>query len=159
MTFNVIETTKRNGFCGSHDGGYREFYHMDYRSSFLPVLLLYPGEGSGVFFRNIGQLSPEYTAIHSEAWNCSDNRVKVKLSQCLTSETLHHKEIWGTGGTAPPLDGGELSQSRPGRFNSTEKEPSIHWIRGCIGSRARLDAVEKRTMLPLPGIEPRPSNL
>jgi hypothetical protein len=32
-----------------------------------------------------------------------------------------------------------------------------HWIGGWVDPRAGLDAMEKRKILPLPGIEPRPS--
>jgi hypothetical protein len=32
--------------------------------------------------------------------------------------------------------------------------PDTHWIEGWVGPRAGLDAMEKRKILPLPGIEP-----
>jgi hypothetical protein len=39
------------------------------------------------------------------------------------------------------------------------KEPiGIHWIGGWVGPGAELDAVEKREILLLPGIEPRLSS-
>jgi hypothetical protein len=73
-------------------------------------------------------------------------------------------ETWGSGGVAPPfltlvLDGGEWSASRPGRFTPEESAPGTHWIGGWVGPRVRLDSMEKRQILPLPGIEPRPSSL
>jgi hypothetical protein len=39
------------------------------------------------------------------------------------------------------------------------KAPDIHWIRGCVGLRAHLNAMEERKILSLPRIEPRPSSL
>jgi hypothetical protein len=40
------------------------------------------------------------------------------------------------------LDGGDWSASRPGRFAPTERAPGTHWIGGCVGPRAVLDAVQ-----------------
>jgi hypothetical protein len=51
------------------------------------------------------------------------------------------------------LVGGEWSASRLGRFTHGERDPSNHWIRGWVGPRAGLDDVEKRKVLPLPGLE------
>jgi hypothetical protein len=64
---------------------------------------------------------------------------------------------------APPflvsaLDRGEWSASRPGSITSAEIAPRAHSIGGWVGPRFGLDEVEKKTMLPLPGIEPRPSS-
>jgi hypothetical protein len=42
------------------------------------------------------------------------------------------------------LDGGEWSDSRPGRFTSKERTPVTHWIGGWVGPRTVLDAVVKR---------------
>jgi hypothetical protein len=58
----------------------------------------------------------------------------------------------GSGGIAPPfltlaLDGDEWSAPRPGRFTPGERSPGNHWIGGCVGSRASVDAVEKRKIL------------
>jgi hypothetical protein len=36
--------------------------------------------------------------------------------------------------------------------------PHTHWIGGCVGPRAGLDAVEKRKILSVPEVEPRPSS-
>jgi hypothetical protein len=55
------------------------------------------------------------------------------------------------------LVGSELSASRGGRFTLGETAIGIHWIGGGIGLRGRLDTMENRKILPLPGIEPRPS--
>jgi hypothetical protein len=57
--------------------------------------------------------------------------------------------VWGSGDLAPPflacaLDWGEWSAWRTGRFTPGERAPGTHWIGGWVGSRAVLDAVEKR---------------
>jgi hypothetical protein len=52
------------------------------------------------------------------------------------------------------LDGGEWSDSRPGRFTPREKAPGTHWI-GWVGSRAVLDAMVK-TKIPNPRLESNP---
>jgi hypothetical protein len=48
------------------------------------------------------------------------------------------------------------SASRPGHFTPGERGPGTHKIGGWVGPRAAVDAVEKRKILPLLGIEPRP---
>jgi hypothetical protein len=52
----------------------------------------------------------------------------------------------------------EWSASRPCRFPPKEIVPGSPWIGGWVGQRPSLDATEKRRMLPLAGIEPRPSS-
>jgi hypothetical protein len=42
------------------------------------------------------------------------------------------------------LDEDEWSASRPYRFTPKERALGTHWIGGCVGSRAILDAVVKR---------------
>jgi hypothetical protein len=39
-------------------------------------------------------------------------------------------------------------------FTPRERAPGAHWIRGWVGPRTGLDVVEKRNILPLPGIQP-----
>jgi hypothetical protein len=68
------------------------------------------------------------------------------------------KTYWMSG--APPLltsalDGEEWSVSRPGSFILLEIATATHWIKGWVGPRVDLDAVERRKILPLPGIEPQ----
>jgi hypothetical protein len=53
------------------------------------------------------------------------------------------------------LDGGEWSDSRPGHFTPRERDPGAHWIGGCVGHRAGLDAVVKRK-IPSPRRESNP---
>jgi hypothetical protein len=43
---------------------------------------------------------------------------------------------------------------RPG-----ERNPGTHWIGGCVDHRIKLDNVEKRKILPLPGFEVQPLGL
>jgi hypothetical protein len=73
-------------------------------------------------------------------WGCSAIRKKGTAVPVLNR----------SGGIAPPfftsaLDGCERSASRPGRFTAGI-EPQYHWIGGCVGRRAGLDDVEKRTL-------------
>jgi hypothetical protein len=39
-----------------------------------------------------------------------------------------------------------------------ERATGTHWIGGWVGPRTGLDVVEKRNILPLPGIQPRLSS-
>jgi hypothetical protein len=55
-------------------------------------------------------------------------------------------------------DGGEWSASRPGLFIPREIATGTYWIEGWVYLKAGLGAVEKRNILPLPGIETRPSS-
>jgi hypothetical protein len=83
---------------------------------------------------------------------------KAKLPLCLIK---HHtlKMYWGGWGIDPPfltsaLSGGEWSDSRP-----LPLYPQYPLDRRLVGPRASLDAVgEKKNLLLLPGIEPRPSS-
>jgi hypothetical protein len=52
--------------------------------------------------------------------------------------------------------GCERSASRSGRFTPRERDPSTHWIWGCVVPRAGLDDMEKRNFLTLPEMELRP---
>jgi hypothetical protein len=54
------------------------------------------------------------------------------------------------------LVGGEWAASRLGRFTLEERAPGTHWIGRWVGPRTSLDDVEKRKMLPLPGLELQP---
>jgi hypothetical protein len=65
----------------------------------------------------------------------------------------------GSEGIVPPfwtsaLGGGEWSASCTGYFTPGERSPGAHWLEGWVGPRTGLDAVEKRKMLLLPGMEP-----
>jgi hypothetical protein len=54
------------------------------------------------------------------------------------------------------LIGGQWSASCPGRFTTEENAPCAHWIGAWIGLGTSLDGVERRKILPLPGLEIRP---
>jgi hypothetical protein len=43
-------------------------------------------------------------------------------------------------------------------FYPRDKAPGTHWIRGWVDPKTGLDVVEKRNILPLPGIQPRLSS-
>jgi hypothetical protein len=53
------------------------------------------------------------------------------------------------------LNGGEWSATSPGRFTPGEIASSTHWIGGWVGPRIDLEDVERRKILPLPGLELR----
>jgi hypothetical protein len=87
--------------------------------------------------------------------------VEVKVPLCLTK---HHaiKTHWWSGGISQltltsALDGGEWSASRPGRFISSERAPSTHWVGGWVGPKAGLDTVSKRK-IPNPRQESNPDH-
>jgi hypothetical protein len=87
----------------------------------------------------------------------------MSLSFLLTEH--HNMEVhWGNGGTAPyilnsALDGGEWSDSRPGRFTPRERAPGTQLIGGWVDPRAGLDAVMKRKIpSPCQDSNPRPSS-
>jgi hypothetical protein len=52
--------------------------------------------------------------------------------------------------------GGEWSATRPGRFTPVERVASTHWIGHWVDPNARLEEVEKRKFLILPGLKLRP---
>jgi hypothetical protein len=88
---------------------------------------------------------------------------KVKLSLCLIDQVLCNEDVWGCGGIASQfltsaLDGGERSSSRSSRLIPGERVPDTHLIGVLVGPRSGVDTVEYRKILPLPEMEPRPSN-
>jgi hypothetical protein len=54
------------------------------------------------------------------------------------------------------LIGGEWLVSRSCRFTPLERAPGTHSVGGWVNPRARLEDVEKRKFLTLPGLELRP---
>jgi hypothetical protein len=46
------------------------------------------------------------------------------------------------------LDGGEWSDSRPGRFIPRERAPGTHWIGGWVDPRTVLDAAKRKISSP-----------
>jgi hypothetical protein len=58
-------------------------------------------------------------------------------------------KTYGDGDTAPrvlilAIDGVHRSVSNPGALSPKEIAPGTHWVGGCVGPRAGLDAVKKR---------------
>jgi hypothetical protein len=68
------------------------------------------------------------------------------------------KMSWGVLFLTSLLDGSQWSASRLGSFTPEESALATHYIRGWLGPIAGLDTVEQKKSLPLPGIEPLPSN-
>jgi hypothetical protein len=56
------------------------------------------------------------------------------------------------------LGGGEWSASYLDHFTPGERPPNTHWIGGWLGPRVSFGTVEK-SLVPLPGIELRPSRM
>jgi hypothetical protein len=61
---------------------------------------------------------------------------------------VRHEGVWGSGGITPlflesALDGCEWSASLSGHFIPGKTAPHTHWIRGLVGPRAGLDALDK----------------
>jgi hypothetical protein len=89
---------------------------------------------------------------HDRSIHSRKNFYKAKLSLYLTNKHYAMKayrrvDIF----LSSALDGSEWSASRSGRFT-----PGTHWIGDWVAPRARLDAVEKRKFLTLPGLQLRP---
>jgi hypothetical protein len=65
----------------------------------------------------------------------------------VSNQAPRHEDVGGSGGMPPAfltsaLDGGEWPTSRTGLFTSGKKVLGTHWIRGLVGPRACLDAME-----------------
>jgi len=64
----------------------------------------------------------------------------------IRNQAARHEDVREDGGIAlriltPPLNGGEWSTSRTGRFTSGERTPCTGWIGGWVGPRDGLNAV------------------
>jgi hypothetical protein len=86
--------------------------------------------------------------------------LKLRVVPVLNSAP-RHKDVWGSEGIAPlllisALGGSEWSASR---FTPGETASDTHCIKGWVGPRAGLDAMEKRKNVPLPGIKLQHSSL
>jgi hypothetical protein len=66
-------------------------------------------------------------------------------------------DVWIHVFLTSALDGGERSSSHPGHITPGERATGTHWIEGWVGPRAGLNDVERRKILPLPGLELRPA--
>jgi hypothetical protein len=96
------------------------------------------------------------------AWNGNSCNTNVKLSLRFFL-TEHHtvKAYRGSGGIdssthslTSALDGGEWSNSRPGRFTPKERAAGTHWTGGWVDHRAVLYAVKRK--IPSPRRESNP---
>jgi hypothetical protein len=56
----------------------------------------------------------------------------------------HAMKAYGGSAGIAPLDGSELSASRPDRFTARERTLGTDWIGGFVGPRAVLEALVKR---------------
>jgi hypothetical protein len=55
------------------------------------------------------------------------------------------------------VDGGELLASKFFRFFPRKKAPTVHWVKGWLGPRTSLDAVEwRKSLAPLRNRTPVP---
>jgi hypothetical protein len=96
----------------------------------------------------------------TEPYTCSLEFILYLVELSLCKLIKHYAtKTWGSGGIAPPimtsaLEGDEWSASRFGRVTPWERAPGTHWIGRLVGIRACLDDMEKRKILPLPGIDP-----
>jgi hypothetical protein len=90
------------------------------------------------------------------------NNHKGKVVPVLNQLSITPLRGMRSGYIAPPfltsaLDGGEWSASRPGHFTpSGEGVPGTHWLRGQVSPRTGIDYMEKRKVLPPPGLDLRP---
>jgi hypothetical protein len=88
---------------------------------------------------------------------------QVKLSLCFINEAPRHEDVWGSGGLAPPfltlgLDGGEKSALHPGRVTPPplREENRYKLDKMLSGPQSQSERCgEEKTLLLLPGIEPR----
>jgi hypothetical protein len=71
-------------------------------------------------------------------------------------KTCGEVDVWIPVFLTSALVEGEWSASRPGHFNPGERAPGTHWRGGWVDPITGLDDVEKRKILPLPGLELRP---
>jgi hypothetical protein len=97
--------------------------------------------------RNVSQLSLCLMKYH--AMKTHKGRGKSCLCAVFNWAPSHESVLgeWrysSTHSLNSALDGGEWSASGPGRFTPRERAPGNHWIGGCVGPRAVLDAVVKR---------------
>jgi hypothetical protein len=120
-----------------------------------------------LFFGGWGRINNWGTQFYLASKPCHDwfmfnkeLKVKVKLSPFFNWAPRHEGVLgeWryrSTHSLTSALDGGEWLASLPGRFTSSERAPGTHWIGGCVGPRAVLDAVVKRK-IPSPLRESNP---
>jgi hypothetical protein len=133
----------------------------------------YPCPEQRASFINTGQLIWIRLAFNigldiflmSSLWKVSSNKYQhgkdygeVKLSLCLISLALRHKDVWGSGCMDPCIL--DLGSSRrwvvsftPPPLYPEKGAPGTNWIGGWVGPRIVLDDAERREILPLPGLK------
>jgi hypothetical protein len=85
--------------------------------------------------------------------------ISTKLSLCLTNSALCHEDVWGAVCIDPRILDIDISWSWVSSFTPRPlypREKGIHWIGGWVNLRTGMDKVERRKILPLPGLELRP---
>jgi hypothetical protein len=70
-------------------------------------------------------------------------------------KTYGEVKVWLHAFLTLALYGGRLLGSLRGHFTPRGGAPGTYSLGGRLGPRASMDTVEKRNLLPLPGIEPR----
>jgi hypothetical protein len=117
------------------------FSRSSHQNSLCIHCLLYPS-----YVVSFMSLSYQYCVCHKDPW-CV--KVKVNLFLCFNWAPRHEGVLreWmcsSNHSLTSPVDGGEWSASRLGRFTPKERAPVTHWIEGWVGSISVLDAVVKR---------------
>jgi hypothetical protein len=83
-----------------------------------------------------GNIRNAHKILVRKSGRITKRRSKRKGKIVLVLLTEHH--------AMKALDGSDWSASCCGRFTPKERAPGTHWIGGCVGPRAVLDAVVKR---------------
>jgi hypothetical protein len=113
--------------------------------------------GGSLFGQLIFTLS--YTAAISSECFCKVTVKLVPMLNSLSTMSISYVGVRSLLFLTLALDGGQWSASRFCRFTPREITTGTHWIWGRLDHRTGLDAVEKRKILPLPGIKPGSSSL
>jgi hypothetical protein len=94
-----------------------------------------------------------YPCVHVMIPSLAKDKVLPVLNYWSSSSALQHEDVWRSGCIAQlfltsALNGGEWSASDPCHFTLT-----THWIGFWVGPLASLDAMDRRRILPMPGIK------
>ena len=94
--------------------------------------------------------------FHSTTIRIIEGWVKALLPVCDTWERCC-ESLPGSASIAPRILTPAIHVERLSASRSECFVPRAHWIRGLVGLRASMHAVEKAKCLPFPGIEPGPN--